>query len=302
MRTRRPRRARRARRVRWDLSPKALAVVCAALLVGCGACAWAFRASLTDYTADAAALDALELRVWRQEARQFQTLTDEEFIQALEEAQAQDPGADHGFVDSVMLCGVPENPAEWAPVVVTARFTGERTYVYQAFQCTFEITSVVKGEGLAAGDDIVVYEEAQIADETGNLNGGAMFSSERSFMGSSTAPFRKGQEYLLFLQQKEVPEELGDAGEAGYCFPTTKQSLMCIPIDVCDHPELVLVVEEPEGREETYADGSMVTWYEDVRLTFAEASTYNCFAADEAAKEAYLTACEKILSNTLGSR
>ena len=121
-------------------------------------------------------------------------------------AAAPESPADELLLTSVAV----QNPADYAPVVLAATFAGEREYVYQAFRCAFTVTGMVReeGAGVDKGSAIDVFENPQITTPDFNPTGKGQFGDERmvaSGYGDCRVPFREGQEYLLFLEEKDYP-------------------------------------------------------------------------------------------------
>ena len=245
------------------------------------------RASLTDYAHDGAAVEQLPFVV------NSRASTDALSLHTREEIAAADEAALPAGVDAAYTLGMAsEEVLDEAPVVLTGTFTGERTYVYQAFQCQIEVTSVLRGEGVSEGDGLVVYDAYKITEPRNGLGTG-QFSDVREVWGGGVGPsrfglmpLRAGQEYLFFLEPKRYPSEKDPATyEQTYCL--IEHPYARISLDLAEHPERVGVFELP-------ADGE---WQ---RIPFAEACQYDLAATDEAAKELYLENCARLLADALG--
>ena len=284
------------------LTGRAFAAAVTLMLAACGALALAFRASVTDFSADPAALDALPYDVRTDHVLQLELATEDDLEATLAEREAMgvapaDDAADELYLTSVAV----ENPADYAPVVVTATFSGERKYVYQAFRCTFTVTGVVRGEGVAAGDAIDVFENLRISTPDFNPTGKGQLGDERMVMfgyGDCCVPYREGQEYLLFLEEKDYPEDMPDTEPV---YGLIWHPYAAVPTDAPDHPERVWVDETHVIHEGVDANGNPYSWEEDDdEMTFGEAQRYDRFCYDEAAKEAYLAGAATIIANTLG--
>lgn len=125
------------------LTVRTLLLVCGALVVVCVGVGLAMRASLTDYAHDGAAVEQLPFVVNSRASTDALSLHTREEI-----AAAADEAALPAEVDAAYTLGMAsEEVLDEAPIVLTGTFTGERTYVYQAFQCQIEVTSVLKGRG-----------------------------------------------------------------------------------------------------------------------------------------------------------
>lgn len=287
------RRAFRAPRMRG----RSFVVACAVVLVFCGALTAAFRGSLTDYNADPDALAALPVRLNGRAVEPL--LSESEFEAALQEMT--DDGVEMDALDYLGLSSrAPTDLVERTPVVATGTFTGERRYVYQAFKCEVELTGVARGEGLAVGDIISVYERAWIWDGAeSSLTGMGMFGSDRElWWGDGRTPLREGQEYLFFLRPKQSSEGAGEKDQA-YCVVNGLYGW--IATDASEHPERVCVPHVTE-RAEVLPDGSTATFYDTDTLPFSELAQYDFVAADEASKEQHLANCKALLDTALGER
>ena len=161
------------------LTVRTLLLVCGALVVVCVGVGLAMRASLTDYAHDGAAVEQLPFVV------NSRASTDALSLHTREEIAPADEAALPAEVDAAYTLGMAsEEVLDEAPVVLTGTFTGERTYVYQAFQCQIEVTSVLKGEGVSEGDGLVVYDAYKIT-EPRNCLGTGQFSDVREVWGGA---------------------------------------------------------------------------------------------------------------------
>ena len=265
--------------------------ICGCLVVACVCVGLAMRASLTSYANDEEAVAALPFVVSsRASEEKLRLRTPEEIASAVAEAGLDEEALAEG--DAGLFLGMASKEALGeAPAVLTATFSGRRSYVYQAFQCHVEVTSVLRGEGVSVGDDLVVYDAYEIKEP---LNGTGMgqFSGAREVWSASSGPgqfgltpMREGQEYLLFLEPKAYPREKdSSAYMQTYCLITHPYAR--ISLDIAEHPERVGVFALP-------SDGQ---WQ---RIPFAEACQYDIAVTDEAAKEAYLESCESLLADAL---
>lgn len=286
------------------LTARVFAVAVALVLALCGALTLAFRTSLTDFSADSAALDALPYDVRTDHVLQLELETEEELEDVRAEREAMGATSAKNAADELYLTSVAvENPADYAPVVVTATFTGEREYVYQAFRCAFTVTGVARDDGasVAAGDAIDVFENLRIATPDHNPTGKGQQGDERMVMfgyGDCCVPFREGQEYLLFLEEKDYPEGLTGA-EPVYLL--VWHPYAAVATDAPEHPERVWVDGTHVIHEGVDANGNPYSWEEgDDEMTFGEAQRYDRFCYDEAARDAYLEGAATILARTLG--
>ena len=287
------------------LTGRVFAAAVALVLAACGALALAFHASVTDFSADPAALDALPYDVRTDHVLQLALATEADLEAALAEREAMGVAPAENAADELYLTSAAvENPADYAPLVVTATFTGERKYVYQAFRCAFTVTGVVRddGAGVATGDTIDVFENLQISTPDHNPTGKGQQGEERMVTfgyGDCSVPYREGQEYLLFLEEKDYPEGMpGTVPVYGLIW----HPYAAVPTDAPEHPERVWVDETHVIHEGVDANGNPYSWEEnDDEMSFAEAQRYDRLCYDEAARDAYLEGATTIITNTLGS-
>lgn len=272
----------------------------AGLLGVCAATAVGMRMSLTDYNSDAEALDELGY---------YLTPSTKNIVslysagRVLEEMKAEgiDPSS-YSLDEARSLLTLPGEDVEGlASVILIGRFTGKRTYVYQAFRCEVEITEVIRGEGLAAGDTISVYDPYQIRQPGFATDSGGFFTGERVVSATADcrnngmAPMREGQEYLFFLEQKDFPAEM-DVPERERLFILVSHTYPRIPLDAPDHPERIDVIDL--STLETVDHGS---WTETIMpaMTFGEACQYDVFVQDQDAADIYRMTSAAILSRVL---
>ncbi len=274
------------------LTMRALLVICACLMAVCVGVGLAMRASLTDYADDVTAVERLPFVLNSRATTDTLCLyTREEIAAATDEARSQGALPDEGDAAQALGMASEEALAE-APIVLTGTFTGERTYVYEAFQCCIEVTSVLRGEDVSEGDALVVYDAYQITEPRNGLGMG-QFSDVREVQGVGLGqnlfglmPLRTGQEYLFFLESKRYPVEKDPATyEQTYCM--IEHPYARISLDLAEHPERVGVFALPTDGE----------WQ---RIPFVEACQYDLAAANDAAKELYLENCARVLSDALG--
>lgn len=286
------------------LPGRVFAVAVALVLAACGALALAFRASVTDFSADPAALDALPYDVRTDHVLQLELATEDDLETTRAEREAMGVTPAEGAADLLYLTSTAvENPADYAPLVVTATFTGEREYVYQAFRCTFTVTGVVRAEGAdaAVGDTIDVFENLRISTPDYNPTGKGQHGDERMVMfgyGDCSVPYREGQEYLLFLEEKDYPEGMPGTEPA---YRLIWHPYAAVPTDAPEHPERVWVDETHVVHEGVDANGNPYSWEEgDDEMTFGEAQHYDRLCYDEEARDVYLEGATTIITNTLG--
>lgn len=270
-----------------SLSLPMLMAIGTALIALCIGVALAMRGSLTDYNSDPDALAELRLDMPSVMADGLAILSDDE----VQEQLAVEIGADAAGVDinegAARLGVTRENLADGADVVVTGIFTGERTYVYQAFVCQMRVTSVISGEGVRVGDIIGVYEGFKIT-EPENYSGQAQLSSEREVSTAGTAPSLRGvmpfaqeREYLLFLQHKTYPAGQRRTSSIEHYTPVYSP-YGTIYVEILEHPDRVLV--------------GLVA---DMGLTFGDVAGYDIVVLDEDAKDSYLAGCQQLLERYL---
>ena len=285
------------------LTGRGFVAAVALVLAACGALAMAFRARVTDFSADPAALDALPYDVRTDHVLQLELATEDDLKATRAEREAMGATPAEDAADLLYLTSVAvENPADYAPLVVTATFTGEREYVYQAFRCAFTVTDVVRSddESVAAGDIIDVFENLRISTPDYNPTGKGQQGDERMVMfgyGDCSVPYREGQEYLLFLQEKDYPEGMPGTEPV---YRLIWHPYAAVPTDAPEHPERVWVDETHLIHEGVSANGNPYSWEEDDdEMTFGEAQHYDRLCYDEEARDAYLEGAATIIANTL---
>lgn len=286
------------------LTGRVFTAAVALVLAACGALALAFRASVTDFSADPAALDALPYDVRTDHVLQLALASEEELEAVRAEREAMGATAAEDAADELYLTSAAvENPADYAPLVVTATFSGEREYVYQAFRCTFTVTGVVRNDeaSVATGDAIDVFENLQISTPDHNPTGKGQLGDERMVTfgyGDCSVPYREGQEYLLFLEEKDYPEGMPSTEPV---YRLIWHPYAAVPTDAPEHPERIWVDETHVIHRGVSASGNPYSWEEDDdEMTFGEAQRYDRLCYDEEAKEAYLAGAATVLANTLG--
>ena len=272
------------------------------LVAVCLSAGLAMRASLTDVNGNVGELDSMSFLPSPATPGMIGLYTSQDILRELERS-----GLDAGELtleeSQDLLTLAMDNVEEIAPVIVTGRFTGERTYVYEAFRCAIEVTGVVKGEGVTVGERISVYDPYSIREPSLYTDSGGMFSAERvvavtsdDYTGGS-APLRAGQEYLFFLEPKTFPEGM-EPPPGGATYILARHPYARIPLDVVDHPERVYVIELDELETVERAWGVEYVMPE---MTFAEACAYDMFVQGPATAELYLATCRGILSRVLGT-
>lgn len=195
-----------------------------------------------------------------------------------------------------------DDVTDLAPVVLTARFDGCRTYVYEAFRCTLTVTGASADGSVAVGDSIEVYDPFMIRQPGNYSASGGIFGEERTVSmngdcpNSGWTPMRGGQEYLLFLVPKAFPWGLEAPGN-GNVFTLAAHPYARVPVDVSDNPQRVQVLSY-EDLDTIESNGSVEYIMPD--YTFGQASEFDLFVQTEKAAELYLLTCEKIVETMLG--
>lgn len=246
----------------------------ACMVAFCALLAGLFRLSLSDVNAHPGTLDQLPYAV--------KGVARTEFL-----AASQDSDEVLGAIVA------PEALFETSPLVVTARFTGSRHYVYRAFRSDIEVTSVIKGRGVNAGQTLQLLESYEIT--TRNGYDGGHFTADRIIapVGNGPeslglSPMRTDQEYLLFLVPKEYPDSGGAVRYAPtYCLANSPYAR--ISTNLASDSELA----EVRTRDDT---ASTMQAYEEMSL--AEASSRDIRVFDEDAKATYLDTALEILDRT----
>lgn len=270
------------------------------LLGVCAAAAAGMRMSLTDYNDDPGALDALSYQLTPSTKNIVSLYSAERVLEEMK-AEGVDPSS-YSLDEARSLLTLPGEDVEGlATVILTGRFTGKRTYVYQAFRSEVEVTEIIGGEGIAAGDLIFVYDPYEIRQPGFFSDSGGIFTDKRVVSATADchnngmAPMREGQEYLFFLEKKEFPVEMG-VPEGDHLFLLVNHTYPRIPVDVAGHPERIDVIDY--STLETLDHG---TWVETVmpEMTFGEACQYDVFVQDQDAADIYRMTSAAILSRVL---
>ena len=172
-----------------------------------------------------------------------------------------------------------------AEVVVVAVCRGRGLYVYQSFLRELEVTEVLRGDGVEPGDVIDTYDNLAI-EEPYNYSGKGQFSSERRVRPAGigpnmrgAAPLREGQAYILFLNKRRG---LPEASELRYV--QVHSAYAHVALDVSEHPERVRIGGAAPGED-------------DESIPFDEASGFDAFVSDEAARGAYLDGCRQAMAS-----
>ncbi len=270
------------------------------LLAVCMGVAAGLRSSLTDYSNGEAALSALRFQM----SPATNAIVSVYSEQSVKEELAKEGLDTKGYTsdEARSLLTMPGDDVEsMAAIIVTGRFTGERSYVYQAFRCSVEITRVITGEGMKAGDCITVYDPFVIRQPGFFSSSGGIFTEERVVSATADcynngmAPMREGQEYLLFLEQKHFPEGLKPSSAEQICV-LAKHTYARIPLDITGHPERIDVID--------YSTLEVVdhgTYTETVMpdITFGEACQFDVFVQDEQAAATYSQTCQAIINRVI---
>lgn len=207
-----------------------VALWAAIILVAVGVCV-ATRMSYTDYDADPTALGNLP------------------YLYHSASHQALDPSAklsgSSDMVDTSTL-------VDETPVIVSGVFNGDRTYGYQAFVSQVRITGVYRGDGLAAGQTLSVFESVGVQrmswlSDWKQRTPFAYDAFTKRFGDGDAAPavirptvgiglhgamlMRPGQEYLLFLSPKAYPPAENRAGKPQeYLVQDNPYALIALPV------------------------------------------------------------------------
>lgn len=276
-----------------ELRVRTLLAVCGCLLAICLGFGLAMRASLTNYNSDLGVLDKLPFVVRPASADRLKLRSDDELLSMMT-SELGDVAGEYTLAEGAELLGVSrENLSDGAEVVITAMFTGRRSYGYQTFVSEVEVTSVVKGADVSVGDVISVYEGLEIV-EPKNYTGLGQFTDDREIRPAGMTPnsygaglLREGEDYLLFLNPKRQGAG-GDSDTASTRYCQISSPYGHISLGVLDHPDRVRVSPRQQGDS-----------VQDERITFEYTDGFDMFVQDEVAKETYLTACEQVLSETL---
>lgn len=207
-----------------------VALWAAIVLVVIGICA-ATRMSYTDYGADPAALGNLP------------------YLYQSASHQALDPSSKlSGSSDMVDTSTLIDD----TPVIVSGVFDGDRAYGYQAFVSQVRITHVYRGDGLAAGQTLPVFESVGVQrmswlSDWKQRSPSAYDAFTKRFGAGDAAPavirptagvglhggmlMRPGQEYLLFLSPQAYPPVENRAGKAQeYLVKDNPYALIALPV------------------------------------------------------------------------
>ncbi len=283
------------------MSRRAFLLSSCGLLGICVASGLGMRASLTDYSSDPEALGALRFQM-SPATNAIVSLYSEESIK--EELSKEGLGPDE-YTDEearALLTMPGDDVEELAPIILTGTFTGERAYAYQAFRCSVNVSQVIKGDAIIEGETITVYDPYVIRQPGFFSSSGGIFTNERVVSATADcynngmAPMREGQEYLLFLEQKQFPEGLNPDNADHVCI-LANHTYARIPLDVAEHPERIDIID--------YSTLEVVdhgTYTETVmpNITFNEACQYDVFVQDEKAATTYSQTCQAIANRVLG--
>lgn len=247
-------------------------ILMACLLAVCAGAGLGLRASATGYAKDPASLAAIA----------FEAMPSSDAV--LEEVATGD------------LEGM-------SSLVVVGRFTGQRTYVYQALKSEVEIEGVVRGIGPGVGETIWLYEPYAIgepgalrAESGGYFSDGRVLRSTADCLAWGTPPMRKDQSYLLFLNEKAYPTEL-EGSLPMQTYLLAESSYSRIPTDVDNVASRVEVIQMDE------LDTIQRSWGTELVLPsmpLYEAEKYDQFVQSEEGARAYEETCRKILRDELG--
>ncbi len=284
------------------MSRRAFLLSSCGLLGVCVASGLGMRASLTDYSSDPAVLGALPFHMTPATNAIVSLYSEESLKEELSKEGLDD--SDYTDEEARALLSMPgDDVKELAPIILTGTFTGERVYAYQAFRCSINVTRVLKGEAIKEGERITLYDPYVIRQPGFFSSSGGIFTNERVVSATADcynngmAPMREGQEYLLFLEQKQFPEGLNPDNASRICI-LAKHTYARIPLGIADHPERIDVID--------YSTLEVVdhgTYTETVMpdITFEEACQYDVFVQDEQAATTYTQTCQAIANRVLGT-
>lgn len=194
-----------------------------------------------------------------------------------------------------------------SPVVVVGTFTGRRSYANRAFVCDVEVSRVVRGEGVVAGDTIRVLDPFLIQEAGDFPTEGAWFGKERAVQVNGDSPvagmtpMRAGQEYLFFLEPKSYPEQWAvPAPERAYLLASSAYAR--VATDMPRDRVLVVDVDSlPQVGYDTDGDGTDDGWVLVMpELTVDEASDYDMCVWEDDVADLYVETCEGLLARVLG--
>lgn len=283
------------------MGPRRFAAILGVMVAACVVAAVGMRLSLTDVNAAEPALDDIDYRVSPGSEGMIGLYTSGDVMAELdaEGLTLDDLTLEEAQQRYVMAF---DNVEQIAPVIAVGTFTGERSYVYHAFRERVTITSVIKGEGLVAGDIIDVME-GYLVKEDGLTSTGdnAQFGADRIIAESEggyaagLAPMREGQEYLLFLEPKRYPAGREAAvPRATYC--PVSHPYARIATDAGSATDRIAVVNMDELPTEQVGQ---VTVVQMPRLPLREAVEKDVYVQTERAKLVYLLTAQGILDRVL---
>lgn len=271
-----------------------MAGICAAAGVG-------MRLSLTDVNAGSPGLEDLDYRISSGSEGIVGLYTRQEVLEELEKDGLSSDGAALAEAQSRYYMAL-DNVEDIAPVIVVAVFTGRRSYVFHALRERMTVTRVLKGEDVAVGEAVDVFEPYTIKEEGITSTGdNGQFSSERIITagegdyGAGLVPMREGQEYLLFLEPKRYPEAWESQVPAKtYCLAAHPYAR--VAVDAGRAAERIGVVG-PEDAEAVQI--GQVTVYNMPRIPFCEAVEQDIHVQTDRAKAVYLLTAQGIIDRVL---
>lgn len=273
-----------------------VAVLLGVLLAVCVGVGLGMRMSLTDYGSNSHALDALTYQPTPTTEGMASLYSSRDILQEMDEVGMDSSSADlEGGARNLVMAM--DNVGDLAPIIVVGTFTGNRSYVYEAFRCEVRISSVIKGGELKSGDVITVLDPFMIREPGFFSDSGGMFSSERIVSASQDnysggmAPMREGQEYLLFIERKYYPEAMNPRPAVTYIL--VNHPYARIPTDIAAHPERTRVIDESEL---TPLEHDWGTEYVMPQMSFAEACGYDVFVWEDEVGALYRKTCEALLA------
>ena len=283
------------------MGPRRFAAILGAMLAVCVVVAVGMRLSLTGVNAGEPALDDVDYRVSPGSEGMIGLYTSGDVMAQLdaEGLTLDDITLEEARQRYVMAF---DNVEQIAPVIAVGTFTGERSYVYHAFRERVIITSVIRGEALAAGDVIDVME-GYLVKEDGLASTGdnAQFGADRIIAeseggsGAGLAPMREGQEYLLFLEPKRYPAGWEVAvPRATYCLVSHPYAR--IATDTGGATDRIAVVNMDELPTDQVGQATVVRM---PRLPLRNAVEKDVYVQTERAKLVYLLTAEGILDRVL---
>lgn len=262
------------------------------------------RMSLTDVNAGRPALDDIDFRVRPGTEGMIGLYNSGQVLEELErDGLTLDDYTLEEAADRYTMAM--DNVEEIAPVIAVGTFTGQRTYVYQALREQVRVTSVLKGEGLAAGETVDVLEGYVVKEDSLTSTGdNGQFSSDRIITasigdyGAGNAPMREGQEYLLFLEPKRYPAEWAEQVPAKtYCLANHPYARIVVDIGEAEAAERVEVVRMEDLETEQVGQ---VTVTHMPRLPLRDAVEKDVYVQTDRARDMYLLTARAILGRVLG--